>query len=142
MNKEESIFRVEVNEKGIQSILKINRIVTVLFWSGIFINSTMVFYTLQSYFKYNVALKTIFSLIGLRFLMQIFYILFFSVSYFFQFFYFLKFARQSKKSLQINESDAFNKSLIWLYRAFCMTAIGIGLNGLYALYTIFGNKIL
>ena len=58
----------------------------------------------------------------------------FSIAYFFQFFYFLKFAGQAKKRIQLNDSILFNKSLAWMYRAFCLTAIGVSINGLYVIY--------
>ncbi len=140
MNNEDSLFKIELNEKGTQSILRIYRVVQVCFWMGIIVNLTMLFFSLRSYFKYISILKSSSNGTALKFLILIIYMIVFSCCYFLQFYYYLKFAKQSKNSIQINDSDSFNKSLSWLYRALSMTAIGVGLNGLYTIYIIFGDK--
>ena len=104
MKNEETLFKVEVNDKGAHSIRRIYRIVSVCFWMGIMINLVMMYFPVHSYFKYINVLKTFYSGNALKLLILIFYMLLFSIAYFLQFFYFLKFAGQAKKSIQINDS--------------------------------------
>ena len=51
MHEEENIFKVEVNDKGTHSILRIYRIVRVCFWIGILINLFMLYFPMHSCFK-------------------------------------------------------------------------------------------
>ena len=140
MEQEDSIFKVEINEKGSQFILRIYRIVNICFWTGILINLLALYSSVHNYFIARGILKSASHAYTTRFVIVIIYMTLFSVFYFLQFYYFLKFSKQAKKSIEIHESKLFNDSLNWVYRAFCMTVIGLALNGLYVIYFIIGEK--
>jgi hypothetical protein len=137
MNEENSIFRIELNDKGAEQVRRIHPLVKLLFWCNLAVELLLLVYSFRNYLLYRKAAMAADYPIGFRFTIFLVYVVLTIICGFFYCYYFLRFAGLAKRSLSSGDSYSFNESFTWIKKAVLLGIASVFLNGSYYIFDFF-----
>lgn len=137
MEEDKPIFRIELNEKGAESIRRIHSLVKIIFWGSLAVNLLTCFFYIRRLPRLVVVRRMMDNPFSFRLLVYPLYLLVYTISAFFFYFYFLRFSRKAKESLALNEGTAFNESFQWIYKGLIFALITVAVHAAFILITNF-----
>lgn len=127
MSDEKNIFKVEINEKGAESIRRIYPLVKIIFWASLLFHLLMLYSVISFFIRYGSFryITNWSSPYVLKALIYPTFVLLVSIGSFLYCYYFLRFSRRAKESLAANDSHSFNESLSWINKGllFAITTV-------------------
>jgi hypothetical protein len=135
MEKKEDLFDLKLDQEGRSNLSKVFRLTKLSFWASILVELFILFHALRNYllnrdFGVSDDENRIY-----YWELRIYtgYIIIFSSLVILQGYYFLKFARQAKQSVELNDTYSFNRSFAWVRKSLVIGIILIFFNALYFL---------
>lgn len=137
MENEENIFSVSVNEEGKSGFLRIFRIARLLFALSIIVEALFLIYALYRYFLLKDISPSENAFLFWDIRIYLVYIGIYVLLMLLQYYFFLKFAGQARKSILNSDSILFNQSVGWLYKSLKLAFLLYLLNFFIVLYYLF-----
>lgn len=137
MEDEKAIFRVELNEKGAESIRRIFPLVSIIFWSNLVVQLGTCYFFFRRAPIIRVLWQNRDSPYTIRLLVYPLYLLFLAASSILFFFYLHKFSRISKRGMKLKEGFTFNDSFSWLRKGLLFALISIAVNAAFLMISEF-----
>lgn len=141
MSDEKNIFKVEINEKGAESIRRIYSLVKIVFWTSLAIHLITCGYIIYRSSIFTILRRNRQDLFTYRLFIYPGYLLLLALSTFFYYYYFLRFSRRIKASLELNDSLTFNESFRWIYKGLLFGLVSILIHGAFMFYTFYAYRI-
>lgn len=142
MQGDKSIFKPELDEKGIEHIRRIYQLIRLIFWVSLAVNLCIVYFTFDRFISLRL-FRSLFENSGVpsKFLIYPAYILLIFLSTFFHYYYFLRFVNRLKGSLTLNDSHGFNDSFRWLHKVLLFALVTVLINAVQFVITYFFIRV-